>query len=344
VKTRVLKVDSEQPSPTVLADAAAVLAAGGLVAFATETVYGLGALATEAVAVARIFAAKGRPEFNPLIIHVANLDQARRCVTLWPETADRLAACFWPGPLTLVLPRADCIPLAATGGRETVALRVPAPTIARGLIERTGQPLAAPSANRSNRVSPTCAEHVLAGLDGRIELILDSGPTRLGLESTVLDLTTSPLRILRPGPVELDAIAACLAGLERVESARQDVTGAADVASPGMQPLHYAPRTPAWRAETIDELQSIDLSASTAIIVVGREQIGDLGSSPLRIDFIEPLSAARELYSVLHRLDALGLKQIVVLMPPDEPRWSAVRDRLTRATRALPVENRRGDW
>jgi L-threonylcarbamoyladenylate synthase len=337
VKTRVLKVDSDEPSSATLAEAADVLAQGGLVAFATETVYGLGAIATDPSAVSRIYAAKGRPSFNPLIVHVADSDQAKRCVGLWPVAAGRLASRFWPGALTLVLPRASIIPPIVTGGRATIAVRVPAPLVARALIERVGQPLAAPSANRSNRVSPTCAEHVLADLDGRIDLVLDSGPTQLGLESTVLDLTSSPLRILRPGPIGPAEIATALGGSAQVQSARLDLAGAEDAGSPGMQPVHYAPRTPAWRAESDDELRSIDLSARTAMIVVGERHLDtdELPTSLFRVELPDPLFASRELYAVFHRLDALGFSQIVVVMPPDSPAWTAVRDRLIRATRPL---------
>jgi L-threonylcarbamoyladenylate synthase len=337
LKTSLIQVDPERPDPSALDAAAAVLSRGGLVAFATETVYGLGALATDAAAVSRIFAAKGRPLFNPLIIHVASVDQACAFSATWPDVARRLADAFWPGPLTLVLPRSAHIPMIVTGGRDTVAVRLPAPAVARGLIERVGQPLAAPSANRSNRVSPTCAEHVLSDLDGLIELVLDSGPTSVGLESTVVDLTVSPLRILRPGPVRPDEIAFCLGGIEQVESARQDVTGVENAASPGMQPIHYAPRTSTWRAESAQELQSIDISVPAAIVILGPHRLEDLPASPLRIELHDPSTAGRDLYAVLHRLDALGLDRIIVLMPPDEPQWSAARDRLLRAARPLPA-------
>ena len=199
--SRVLVVDFADPDPALLDLAAQVLLSGGLAAFATETVYGLGAIATQPAAVARIFAVKGRPAFNPLIVHVADIEQARQCAREWPEQAQRLAAQFWPGPLTLVLRRTAVIPDLVTAGKDTVALRAPAGAVARGLIERVRQPVAAPSANRSNAISPTRAEHVLADLDGQIDVVIDSGPTTLGLESTVLDLTGEFPRLLRPGPI-----------------------------------------------------------------------------------------------------------------------------------------------
>ncbi len=183
----------------VFAEAAECLRGGGLVAFPTETVYGLGALALEEKAVARIFAAKGRPAADPLIIHIHEQAQVTELVTDFPPLAGRLAAEFWPGPLTLVLPKSEAVPAIVTAGGPTVALRVPSDERARSLLLAVAAPLAAPSANRFGRISPTRAEHVLAELGGRIEMLLDGGPTGYGLESTVLDVTTAPARILRPG-------------------------------------------------------------------------------------------------------------------------------------------------
>ncbi|HLH27882.1 MAG TPA: L-threonylcarbamoyladenylate synthase, partial [Acidimicrobiales bacterium] len=244
--TRVLAVDPEAPDADALAEAARVLARGGLVAFATETVYGLGAVATDANAVARIFAAKGRPSVNPLIVHVADVGQAGECVADWPDAADRLAGRFWPGPLTLVLRRSGRIPDIVTAGKATVGVRWPAGKVARGLIAGCGRPVAAPSANRSNRLSPTRAEHVLADLDGRIDLVLDSGPTAFGLESTVLDLTDDPPRLLRPGPIAVKDLEAALGGPLAVPE-----TGSSSdrPTSPGQMPVHYSPRTPAFRVD-----------------------------------------------------------------------------------------------
>src|SRR4051794_28623080 len=177
MQTEVLAVEAARPQPEVIGRAAAVLRRGGLVAFPTETVYGLGANALDAAAVARIFAAKGRPSNNPLIVHVAAVEGARRLVAHWPDEAARLAELFWPGPLTLVLPKAPAVPDAVTAGGPTVAVRIPANEIARELIAAAGVPVAAPSANRSGNVSPTMAVHVIDELDGRIDLILDGGPT-----------------------------------------------------------------------------------------------------------------------------------------------------------------------
>jgi L-threonylcarbamoyladenylate synthase len=331
--TRVLGIDRLQPDVRLMREAALVLSRGGLVAFATETVYGLGAIATNPAAVARIFEAKGRPSFNPLIVHVKGVEQARLCTNDWPETARRLAQRFWPGPLTLVLPRSALIPDLVTAGRDTVALRVPASSIALGLIEHAGLPLAAPSANRSNSVSPTRAEHVLADLDGRIDLILDSGPTDLGLESTVIDLTASPLRLLRPGPVTPEQIGECLVGLDTIELAAEEPTTMDRPASPGMLPLHYAPTTPAWRIEHAAELTRLELPSRSAIVVFGPAILPEINPAIQRSCLPEAIVAGRDLYLTLRHLDALGLEQIVVVMPPDQPDWAAIRDRLTRATR-----------
>ena len=249
--TRLIAVDPDQPDPDVLDLAAEILRQGGLVAFATETVYGLGAIATDPAAVARIFAAKERPAINPVIVHVASIAQAKRCTSDWTATAETLARLFWPGPLTMVVDRSAIIPDAITAGHNTVGVRAPATNVARGLIERTGQPLAAPSANLANRISPTRAEHVLADLDGRIDLIIDSGPTSLGLESTVLDLTTQPPCVLRPGPISSQELEAAL-GQSVVED--RATISHDRLSSPGQLPIHYAPATRSFRVDSAVEL------------------------------------------------------------------------------------------
>src|SRR5690242_6187855 len=258
----VLRVDA-----AALARAAAVLRGGGLVAFPTETVYGLGANALDPAAVARIFAAKGRPATNPLIVHVAEAAEAVRVAAAWPEAAARLAERFWPGPLTLVLPRRDTVPDAVTAGGPTVAVRVPAHPVARALIRAAGVPVAAPSANRSTQVSPTRAAHVLTGLDGRIDLLLDGGPTAGGLESTVLAVTASPPRLLRRGlvrPGEIEAVVGALARSGPVAAATGQV-----LPSPGMLGRHYAPRA---------VLQCVEGS--------GRDRVRDLQGTGLRVGWL----------------------------------------------------------
>jgi L-threonylcarbamoyladenylate synthase len=332
--TPIRSIAPDDPDAPALAEAAAILRDGGLVAFPTETVYGLGADATNPEAVARIFTAKGRPSTNPLIVHADGPDLARRCLSAWPEAAETLARHFWPGPLTLVLLRSPLIPDIVTGGRDTVGVRVPEVAVARSLIASVGRPLAAPSANRSNRISPTRAEHVARDLDGRIDLILDAGPTAVGLESTVLDLTTDPPRILRPGPIDAEQLAAVL-GQPVLSSVTPESLPLADraAASPGLMAIHYAPRTPAIRLEPGSPPPAIPAEISTALIVCGPPAPESESLRPsLRIDLPDPAQASRALYDSLHRCDASGASLIVVRMPPDHPSWAAVRDRLRRAT------------
>jgi L-threonylcarbamoyladenylate synthase len=328
--TRLIVVDPSQPDPTALDLAAEILTQGGLVAFATETVYGLGAIATLPTAVARIFAAKERPAINPVIVHVANIAQAKQCVSEWPATAETLARRFWPGPLTLVLRRSAIIPDQVTAGHHSVGVRAPAGNVAHGLIERTGRPIAAPSANRANRISPTRAEHVLADLDGRIDLILDSGPTDLGLESTVLDLTTPPPRLLRPGPISIKELEAALG--ENVAEPLSTVSHDR-LTSPGQLPVHYAPSTRSVRVDSIVELGGMGNCENMALVMIGEHTTPSLSGFAAHHAVSTPEEASRRLYDILHRCDALGVQTIVVLMPPDQPEWRAVRDRLLRATR-----------
>jgi L-threonylcarbamoyladenylate synthase len=334
--SRVRPVRPDAPDAAVIAEAAAMLGAGDLVAFATETVYGLGADATSEAAVRRIYEAKGRPAFNPLIVHAADAAGARACVGDWPETAEVLATTFWPGPLTLVLPRAAVIPDIVTAGRATVGVRVPRPAVARALIAAAGVPIAAPSANRSTGISPTLARHVADDLGDSVALILDSGPTSIGLESTVLDLTTREPRILRPGPITGVELMHALGGL-RVREADGDSAAADDAphASPGQMAVHYAPRTEAIRFEPgtlADDHPALD--GTVGLLLVG-PHVPDTPPRPKhhRIVLARPVPAAARLYRALHDLDRLGLDRIVVVMPPDRPEWHAIRDRLRRATR-----------
>jgi len=293
----------------------------------------LGAIATLPQAVARIFAAKGRPAINPVIVHVAGIAQARDCVAEWTESAERLARRFWPGPLTLVLKRAETIPDVVTAGRDTVAVRVPLGKVALGLIERSGKPIAAPSANRSNRLSPTRAEHVVAELAGAIDLLIDSGPTAVGLESTVLDLTTARPRVLRPGPISTKELEKVLGGPQVVEPIAGEPAGRPS--SPGQMAVHYAPRTPSFRVERDEDLEALVHRAKMAVVIFGEPVDQSLAAAVPRFTLESPEAASRRLYDVLHQCDSLGLGSIVVVMPPDLPEWQAVRDRLLRATRAL---------
>lgn len=317
-------------SSTDVRSAAELLREGRLVAFPTETVYGLGADATSALAVAKIFTAKGRPATNPLIAHVADVNAAKRYATTWPAAADRLAAVFWPGPLTIVLPKAPAIVDAVTAGRDTVGLRVPNHPLALELLRAFGGPVAAPSANRSNHVSPTTAAHVRDELGDSVDLVLDGGPCEVGIESTVLDLSTDTPTILRPGGVSRAQIEAVIGRVSVFGHPSVDENVAA--ASPGQLAVHYAPSTPAYRFET--PLRKLVPGDNIGLMAVGT---GDALKKWGEIVAMPKISAvyARHFYAVLREIDAMNVAAIFIELPPDLPEWVAVRDRITRATRLL---------
>ena len=317
----------------MIEEAAAVLRGGGLVAFPTETVYGLGAEATNSQAVARIFEAKGRPSSNPLIVHGADVESIRMAVSGWPFVADQLAERFWPGPLTLVLPRSGIIPDLVTGGKDTVGIRIPDSEVALSLFRTAGMIVAAPSANRSTRVSPTRAEHVQKDLGGRVAMILDSGPTSIGIESTVLDLTTDPPRILRPGAITRTQIGKVL-GIEIPSHTLSSDQSEGIASSPGQMKVHYAPRTDMaiFNSKRMVK-ESWPSDKSIGLIVVGQNFDAEIGEPTLRVDWHEPTQASRDLYQILHAWDDGHLDLIYVVMPPESDEWLAVRDRLWRATR-----------
>jgi L-threonylcarbamoyladenylate synthase len=286
--------------------AAALIRAGKLVAFPTETVYGLGANALDAEAVARIFRAKGRPLNTPLIVHVDSVEMAKGLAAGWPAAADALADRYWPGPLTLVLPKRACIPDIVTAGLPTVGLRMPAHPLAIELIRAAGVPIAAPSANRFTELSPTLAGHVPEEL---ADAVLDGGPARVGIESTVLSLADEPV-LLRPGVIPLPEIEG-LIGPVRAAAA----PGAGAHESPGMHLRHYQPSTRVYLLRADEESPT----GRGAWLRIGREMPAD------------PRDYAADLYAALHRLDEQGLDWIAVERPPDTPEWAGVRDRLERA-------------
>jgi L-threonylcarbamoyladenylate synthase len=318
-----------------------LLQQGHLVAFPTETVYGLGADATNARAIDLIYQTKGRPSTNPLILHVATEEIARRYTTDWPPAASRLAHTFWPGPLTIILPKRhptqdDSIPDNATANLPTVALRIPSHPLALALLRAFDGPLAAPSANRSTHVSPTTAQHVRdefpnsRAAEGSQEpsLILDGGPCTVGIESTVLDLTTPISTILRPGHITAADLAPLIGAVQMSTAVTPTTTAAA---SPGQHEIHYAPRTPAYR---FDPAQHSRIPAPAGLMLLTSRHVEP---SPHTIHMpANPTDYAHELYASLRRLDALNLPALYIEMPPDEPQWSAIRDRLIRATRPLP--------
>lgn len=339
--TLVLKVDPQHPQPEIIARAAAVIRAGRLVAFPTETVYGLGANALDADAVAGIFRAKERPAYDPLIVHLANADQLSLVAVHVPALARRLAAVFWPGPLTLVLARADHVPLAVTAGGETVAVRVPSHPVARSLIAAAGVPIAAPSANRFGRVSPTRAEHVLADLEGRVDIILDGGTTMIGVESTVLSLVTPVPTILRPGGVSREALSQVLG---TVEVAEQTVIEGETVVSPGTTEKHYAPRAQVilYRGERTPVLQAMHeatlryLEAGETVgLLLAEEDLTAFSDLPVALRGLGSAKSmsqiARQLFAALRSLDEAGVSLILARDFGSAGLGLAIRDRLTRA-------------
>lgn len=354
------------PTPDEIARAATLLRAGRLVAFPTETVYGLGANALDAEAVARIYAVKRRPRTSPLIVHVASIEMAESLVSAWPETAERLAEKFWPGPLTLVLPTvrvgtglrpvqaeqssatadvAPVIPLIVTSGLATVALRMPAHPVALALIRAAGIPLAAPSANRFTELSPTTAEHVRRSLGNNVDCILDGGPCQVGIESTVLSLAGSQPVLLRPGGVSrqaLESVIGPIGSVSALASAGDAPTGAHP--SPGMHARHYSPRTSLLlvsNGSLPGEGKGIYLQhthpATNSSDSSAQENLPDASAdaSSARIEVIQmPTSAAdyaAALYEKLHQADEANADWIAVDLPPNAPEWEAVQDRLRRA-------------
>jgi len=331
----------------VLDRAAAILRSGGLVALPTETVYGLGANALDPAAVARIFAAKQRPSWDPVIVHIANLmadPMLDQLVTQIPDTARALIAAFWPGPLTLLLPRSAAVPDAVTAGRRLVGVRMPAHPVALQLIHRAGVPIAAPSANMFSRTSPTTAAHVLEDLDGRIDAILDAGPTAHGVESTVLDPGQSPMMIYRPGAVTAEQIRS-VAG--PVEMYRKDVPAPSEspqaLPSPGVGMRHYAPRARLVLIEA--PLSELPAQLARTAALYSKESIGMMipadiaaaGGPEMAVfpwgRWVAPEEMAHSLYAGLRALDGLGCTVILCPVPPGEGVGEAIRDRLRKAAR-----------
>jgi L-threonylcarbamoyladenylate synthase len=301
-----------------ISEAAELIRSGRLVAFPTETVYGLGANALDAAAVRRIFEVKGRPSTSPLIVHVDSIGMARELAREWPAAAETLARVWWPGPLTLVVPKQPQVPDIVTAGLDTVGLRMPAHPVALELIHAAGVPIAAPSANRFTGLSPTTAEHVRRSLGDAVDCILDGGATTVGIESTVLSLAGPPA-LLRPGMISREEIEARIGTI--------GLAGAVEGShpSPGMHARHYSPRTPVILGLPLETGRGAYLWIHRA---VAAERTVEMPR--------EANEYAAALYATLHALDAEGLDWIAIEQPPDSPEWAGVRDRLSRA--AAPTD------
>ncbi|MGP1272389.1 MAG: L-threonylcarbamoyladenylate synthase [Phycisphaerales bacterium] len=320
--------DLTEPQRKLIRRAVEILRAGGLVAFPTETVYGLGANALDPRAVARVYEIKGRPASNPLIVHVAGAAAAAGLVRSWPAAAQKLADAFWPGPLTLVLDRSERVPAVVSAGGPTIALRCPDHPLTLELLRLLGLPLVGPSANASGSVSPTTAEHVRAWLGDSVE-VLDGGPCDRGIESTVVRIEGGRGTVLRPGVITPDELSRVVE-IESFEPVLAE-PGEAALPSPGMLRRHYAPRTPTRLFEPGQRRAVLDrLETGDDIVVLS----GGIARSHERIIRMPAGAAsyARELYAALHRADSLGAAAILVELPVGEGQlWEAIRDRLTRA-------------
>jgi L-threonylcarbamoyladenylate synthase len=328
----VLPTHTPQLFDAAVAAAAEQLRAGEVVVLPTETVYGLAANALDTAAVKRIYEVKGRPAHNPIIVHVANLAMARECAAVWPGAADDLARAFWPGPLTLVLPRSPRVPDIVTAGGPTVGLRWPSHPFIQAVIRACAFPLAAPSANLSNQLSPTNAGHVRKQLGGRVRLIVDGGQAQVGIESTVLDLSVSPPRVLRPGMIHEESLAAVVGRL-----GGSATSGSGPLKSPGLLRKHYSPRARllvlAWQNEA--ELrrqcaeQAVDIGKCHVVAhtrIPSGEGFGGVSVIPHDAE-----AFARALYAELHACDEAGADSIVVEALPPTAEWRGIADRLQRA-------------
>jgi L-threonylcarbamoyladenylate synthase len=347
--TDVVRVAPDHPDPIAIARAADCLRRGGLVAFPTETVYGLGVNALDPVAVRRLFAAKQRPATDPLIVHIGSIDLLPPLVSHVPDRVRILGRRFWPGPLTLVLPRSSQVPDEVTAGLSTVAIRVPRHPVALALLEAAAIPVAAPSANLFSRPSPTHASHVLEDLDGRIDLVVDGGATTVGVESTVLDLTADVPAVLRPGAVTHEMLRELLGRVEVVTPSGTPGHGSDQaMRSPGTLEKHYSPRAPltlyegavgAVLAAVADAAESFASSGHSVGVVVADDDLDALtrtaSQSRILVRTIgrrdAPDAVAARLYSTLRELDAAGVERILVGGFPEGGLWTAVQDRLRRA-------------
>jgi L-threonylcarbamoyladenylate synthase len=332
MKTEVLATDTAALFQAAVRRAVELLRAGEVVALPTETVYGLAANALNSKAVSRIYEIKGRPAHNPIIVHLASTEMAKRCVAEWSPIAEKLARSFWPGPLTMVLPRAAEIPDIVTAGGNTVGVRWPSHPFIQEVIRACDFPLAAPSANLSNQISPTNAEHVSRQLDGKIPLVVDGGQSQVGIESSVVDLSVEPPRLLRPGMIHEEALAAVTGTLTVTTAGHDDI-----LKSPGQLEKHYAPKAKLlvlkWRNDADLNYQLSTINYQLPCHVLAHTHIpAQSGFARVSVVPHDAEAFARALYAELHRCDELGARLIVVEAPPDTSEWRAIADRLKRAS------------
>ena len=335
MKTEILPTHTKALFEAAVLRAAALLRAGEVVALPTETVYGLAANALDADAVAKIYEIKGRPAHNPIIVHVSDTAMAKSCVANWPDSAEQLAKSFWPGPLTLVLPRAKNIPAIVTADGDTVGVRWPSHPFIQAVIRACGFPLAAPSANPSNEISPTNAAHVARKLHGKIQLIVDGGQSQIGIESTVVDLTGATPRVLRPGMIHE---ASLLAAIGEVQSPKSKVQSPeATLRSPGLLAKHYSPKAKLvmlnWRDEDDLRFQLSTFNFQLSRIHLIAHTCIPTGFAAECVSVIphDAEAFARALYAELHQCDEAGAELIVVEQLPATPAWRGIADRLRRA-------------
>ena len=323
--------------------AVALLAKGKLVALPTETVYGLAANATNEIAVRKIYQAKGRPSNNPIIVHVSDIEMAKNCVSEWTDEAEILANFFWPGPLSIILKRSKIIPDVVTGGGNTVAVRCPRHPVFQRVIRACQFPLAAPSANRSNHISPTTANHVFQSLGDNVPLILDGGDCEVGIESTVVDLTVPQVpKILRPGMIDEGSILSALSSIIKPHdnimshSSVDSINDKTPLKSPGQLKKHYSPNIPLYLLDINSELDITNFIIERGLSVESCALISmdAFSNTNFAINICigrAPSSYAKQIYSALYRSDQKGISAIILQNPPDLPEWRGIKDRIKRA-------------
>ena len=343
METKVIRMEDRAPvDPSLLSEAAQILRSGGLVGFPTETVYGLGGNALDPGASKKIYAAKGRPSDNPLIVHISRMEELPPLVTEIPETARKLAAAYWPGPMTMILNKSALVPHETSGGLETVAVRMPSDPIANAMIRLAGVPVAAPSANTSGRPSPTTAQHVLEDLGGKIEMIIDGGPVQVGVESTIIDLTEEQPTLLRPGAVTVPMLEKILGPVRLDPVLTKPLGPGIHPKAPGMKYRHYAPRADMILVDGTREQVVSEIRRRTEEAIAAGKKVGIIASEETRGSYsagdvrsvgtrADEATVAHNLFAVLRQFDADGVDIIYSEAFPDDGIGLAVMNRMNKA-------------